>query len=104
MAEFRRTLASCYSGIMQVDYTVQIWKEGSQFIAHAMPIDVVSSGPTAAEARTALDEAVNLFLLTTQDMGTFEEVLQESGYEFRGNRWQAPEWIAVERHSTLIGA
>jgi len=25
---------------MDIEYTVQIWKEDSQFVAHAMPIDV----------------------------------------------------------------
>jgi hypothetical protein len=31
---------------MRVDYTVQIWREGAQFVAQAMPIDVVSAGST----------------------------------------------------------
>ncbi len=73
---------------MQVDYTVQIWKEGSQFIAQAMPIDVVSSGPSAPQARVALEEAVSLFLETAKGMGTLNEVLEESGYELQGDRWQ----------------
>jgi hypothetical protein len=28
---------------MRVDYTVTIWKEGSQFIAQALPLDVISA-------------------------------------------------------------
>ncbi len=43
-----------------IEYTVQIWKEGEQFIAHAMPLDLMSSGRTPDEARKALDEAVHL--------------------------------------------
>ena len=31
---------------MNIEYTVQIWQEGDQFIAHAMPLDVMSSGAT----------------------------------------------------------
>lgn len=89
---------------MRVDYTLQIWKEGSQFVAHAMPIDVVSSGSTPDEARVALDEAVRLFLSTAQEMGTLEEVLEECSYELRDGVWQAPEWVAVERHSALLSA
>jgi hypothetical protein len=27
----------------QIDYTVQIWKERDQFVAHAMPLDVMSA-------------------------------------------------------------
>src|ERR1039458_8457033 len=45
---------------MEIDYTVQIWREGGQFIAHAMPLDVASSGPTQQAARAALDEAVRV--------------------------------------------
>ena len=31
---------------ISIECTVQIWKEGIQFVAHAMPLDVVSSGKT----------------------------------------------------------
>lgn len=63
------------NGRMNIEYTVQIWKEGKQFIAHAMPLDVMSSGQTTDEAGKALDEAVHLFLATAAEMGTLEEVL-----------------------------
>lgn len=89
---------------MRIDYTVQIWREGSQFVAQAMPIDVVSSGSTPDEARTALDEAVRLFLSTAQAKGTLQEVLEECSYEFLEGRWQAPEWVALERHFALLTA
>ena len=38
---------------MQIEYTLQLWREGSQFVAHAMPIDVLSSGTTPDQARAA---------------------------------------------------
>ena len=38
-----------------IEYTVHIWQEGNQFIAHAMPMDVMSSGLTPESARKALD-------------------------------------------------
>jgi predicted RNase H-like HicB family nuclease len=59
-----------------IEYTFQIRKEGDQFVAHAMPLDVMSSGKTPDEARKALDEAVHLFLVTAVDMGTLDEILQ----------------------------
>jgi predicted RNase H-like HicB family nuclease len=46
------------SGAQDIEFTVQIWKEGNQFVAHAMPLDVMSLGKTPEEARRALDEAV----------------------------------------------
>ena len=61
--------------VMEIEYTVQIWQEGRQFVAHAMPLDVMSSGPSPEQARKALEEAVHLFLVTARDAGTCEEIL-----------------------------
>ena len=72
--------------LKDIDYNVQIWKEGNQFVAHAMPLDVMSSGKTQEEARKSLDEAVHLFLVTANDMGTLDEILQETGYETGGSK------------------
>ena len=60
---------------MKLGYNVQLWKEGKQYIAHAMPLDVSSSGPTPGKARVALKEAVDLFLKTAHEAGTLEQVL-----------------------------
>jgi predicted RNase H-like HicB family nuclease len=61
---------------VSIEYTVHIWQEGNQFIAHARPLDVMSSGPTPEAARKALDEAVKVFLLTIEDMGTTAEIME----------------------------
>lgn len=90
-------------GTVNIEYTVHIWTEGNQFIAHAMPLDVMSAGPSPDEARKALDEAVHLFLVTASDHGTLEEVLQEAGYELRKGSWVSPSWVATERHTAVIG-
>ena len=87
-----------------IKYTVQIWKEDNQFVAHAMPLDVMSSGETQEEARKALDEAVHLFLVTAADIGTLDEILQEAGYELKEGRWIGPSWVAIEKHSAVLGA
>jgi len=73
-----------------VDYTVQIWKEESQFIAHAMPLDVMSSGPAPEDACKAVDEAVGVFLRTAADQGTLDDVLRETGYILRDGNWMSP--------------
>ena len=90
------------SGTMNIENNAQIWKEENQYIAHAMPLDVMSAGPSPEEARNALDEAVHLFLVTAADMGTLEDVLQESGYKFRQGGWVSPSWVAVERRSAVV--
>ena len=91
------------SGEIQIEYTLQIWKESNQFIAHAMPLDVVSSGQTPEEARKALAEAVHLFLETAADMGTLNDILQEAGYELNQENWISPSWVAIERRSIAVG-
>jgi hypothetical protein len=63
---------------MEIDYTVQIWREGNQFIAHAMPIDVASSGPTADAARLALKEAVSLFIASAEEIGTLDKICSQN--------------------------
>ena len=89
---------------MGIDYTIQIWREGDQFIAHAMPLDVASSGATPQTARASLDEAVKLFIQTADDRGTLNEVLEDAGYEHVCSRWQSPDWVCFERHSASVAA
>jgi predicted RNase H-like HicB family nuclease len=63
---------------MNLETTVHIWKEGSQYVAHALPLDVMSSGSTPDAARHALDEAIRAFLLTAADAGTLDQILARS--------------------------
>lgn len=60
---------------MDIEYTVHIWREGQQFVAHAMPLDVMSCGPTADQASQALVEAVELFLATAAQINTLDDPL-----------------------------
>ena len=87
----------------KIDYTVQVWQEGKQYVAHAMPLDVMSCGSTPASASQALREAVELYLATAAEVGTLAEVLEEAGYEPKGQRWISPTWIALERQSVPVG-
>jgi hypothetical protein len=87
---------------MHLETTVHIWKEGSQYVAHAMPLDVMSSGSTPDSARHALDEAIRAFLLTAADAGTLEQVLEDCGYEHRGDQWVSPDFVALERHELAL--
>jgi hypothetical protein len=89
---------------MDIDYVVQVWREGAQYIAHAMPVDVASCGGSPQTARSAVDEAVRLFLKTAEEHGTLGEVLEDAGYRFDGVRWQSPDWIGVEKHSAPMVA
>lgn len=87
---------------MNIDYTVNIWREGGQYVGHAMPLDVASSGADPDAARRAVDEAVRSFIASCANAGTLEEVLEEAGYERIDGRWQSPSWISVERREVAI--
>jgi predicted RNase H-like HicB family nuclease len=89
---------------MQLDYTLQIWREGEQFIAHAMPLDVASSGATIDQAREAVREAVKLFVDTARDQGTLAEILEEAGYIRQEDQWHSPPWISTEKSSLRFAA
>lgn len=90
--------------IMKIGYTVQLWREAGQYVAHAMPLDVASSGSTPGKARHALREAVDLFLKTAQDEGTLEQILEETGYTRGARGWLSPKWLKTEKAATLVPA
>ncbi len=82
---------------MNVEMTVRVWmdRETKQYVAHALPIDVASHGPTAHDAQTALDEAVRAFIATAAKNGTLREAMEECGYEERGDDWIAPTVLST---------
>jgi len=88
----------------KIEYTVQVWQEGKQFVAHAMPLDVMSCGPTPERASQALREAVELYLVTATEAGTLAEILEEVGYEPKGQHWISPTWVALEKQSVPLAA
>jgi predicted RNase H-like HicB family nuclease len=87
---------------INIQYTVHLWREGKHYIAHAMPLDVMSSGHSCEEARQALKEAVSLFLTTALEQGTLQDILEETGYEFVHGNWQSPDWLAIEKHAAVV--
>ena len=89
--------------ISNIEFTVQIWKEEKQYIAHAMPLDVMSSGNSPEEAKKALDEALHLFWITAEEMGTLNDILYEAGYEYVDGQWICSHWVSIEKRCMAIG-
>jgi predicted RNase H-like HicB family nuclease len=54
------------------------FEEDSIIIAHCVPLDVSSCGHDLKEARRNIRDAVAGFIETCEEMGTLEEVLEES--------------------------
>jgi predicted RNase H-like HicB family nuclease len=79
------------------DFDVHIFKEGDTYVAYVPALDVSSCGATDGEARRNIRDAVRGFLASSADMGTLDEILQEAGYERKGDQWRAPEFVSLDR-------
>jgi predicted RNase H-like HicB family nuclease len=75
---------------MKLEIEAGFWKEGSQYVGRANPLNILSCGDTREEAEHALTEALELFLETAHDMGTLEDILLECGFTPVGDLWAAP--------------
>ena len=87
---------------MTIETTTRVWREGKQYIAHALPLDVSSAGDTPESARSALREAIELFVATARDMGTLDEILEECGYTRDHDGWRAPAIVTEARESLAV--
>jgi predicted RNase H-like HicB family nuclease len=63
---------------METQFTTQILKEGTTYVAHTPELDVSSCGGTKEKAVKNLEEAVRLFLEEAQKLGTRERILKEA--------------------------
>jgi len=80
-----------------IPYTVHIFKEGTAYVAYAPELDVSSCGASGEEARRNISEAVQAFVEASSEMGTLDEILEESGYQRDENGWRGPEFVSLDR-------
>jgi len=62
----------------------------------APELNVSSFGKTLEEAKHSLEETVEAFLEECRLQGTFEEVLEESGFLKRDNRWLTRQPVVAD--------
>ena len=82
---------------MQINFTIQIFKEGRMFVAHARELDVSSCGYSKKKALNNLMQAVRLFLEEADKKGSLEEILEEAGYTKKRTLLEAPKFISLEK-------
>jgi predicted RNase H-like HicB family nuclease len=88
--------------IQDLSFTVHIFKEGDTFVAYVPALDVSSCGATDEDARRNIRDALRAFLETSAEMGTLDEVLQESGYVLHDGQWEDPEFVSLDRLAISI--
>lgn len=63
---------------MNSSIRVEIFKEDDLYVALSPELNVSSFGETIGEAKESIKEAIKLFLEACREMGTLDEVLEES--------------------------
>ena len=81
---------------MEIQFTIQIFKEGRLFVAYAPQLDVSSCGGTEAKAKHNLLEATRLFLEEAEKMGTLDQILEEAGFVRRRQTFAGPKFISSQ--------
>jgi predicted RNase H-like HicB family nuclease len=81
---------------MNLSIRVEIFKEDDLFVALSPELNVSSFGETIDEAKESIKEAIEAFLEECREMGTLDEVLEESGFLRVENTWQSRRPVAEE--------
>jgi hypothetical protein len=89
-----RILSKRRTQLPEIDFTAQVWREGTAYVSYAPELDVSSCGDSVAQARTRLREAVSMFLEECSRRGTLDTILSESGFEKRGQTYRPRRIIA----------
>jgi predicted RNase H-like HicB family nuclease len=74
----------------------EFFKDGDIYVGLAPELNVSSFGEALDEVRRSLQEAVEAFAESCQAMGTFEEVMEESGFTKKGESWLPRQPVAAE--------
>lgn len=88
--------------MQDIAYTVHTFKEGGTYVAYVPELDLSSCGATNDEARRNIRDAVQGFLETCASKGSLGLVLEEAGYHRNGDKWEAPEFVALDRQKASV--
>ncbi len=82
---------------MDIQFSIQIFKEGKLYVAYAPQLDVSSCGGTEAKARKNLMEAVRLFLEEADRLETLDQILDEAGFVRRKQTIEGHRLVSTQR-------
>ena len=81
---------------MNIFVRIEIFKEGDIYVALSPELNVSSFGETIEDAKKSFKEAIEAFIEECQEMGTLEDVLEESGFSKVDDFWKSRKPIAEE--------
>jgi predicted RNase H-like HicB family nuclease len=87
---------------MKILVKAEVFKEGDVYVALLRELNVSSFGETIEEAKRAIKEALEAFIEECQNMGTLEEVLEESGFSKTNDSWQPRTPVVEEKLTDLL--
>jgi len=86
--------------VRRVVFRAEFFREGALYVGLAPELSVSSFGETLADAKRSLQEAVEGFIEECEAMGTFEQVIEEAGFEMKGDHWFPRQPVAAELLTT----
>jgi predicted RNase H-like HicB family nuclease len=87
---------------MNLSIRVEIFKEDDVYVALSPELNVSSFGETIDEAKKSIREAIEGFLQECREMGSLNEVLEESGFLRVENSWQSRIPVAKENLALAV--
>ncbi|MEK7397337.1 MAG: type II toxin-antitoxin system HicB family antitoxin [Candidatus Poribacteria bacterium] len=81
----------------KIIYRAEFFKEGDLYVGLCPELNVSSFGDDMEDAKRSLQEAVEAFVETCEEMGTLKEVLEESGFSYKRGVWNTREPIIEEK-------
>lgn len=81
----------------KLTFTVQVFKEGKQYVSFNPELRVASCGKTPEEAKNNLPDAIRGFLLSARKKGTLVDILEEAGFVKEKKSWRDPYFVSLDR-------
>ncbi|MFN2269134.1 MAG: type II toxin-antitoxin system HicB family antitoxin [Desulfonatronovibrio sp.] len=73
--------------MQQLNIKVEVFREDDLYVAVCPSLIVSSFGEIINEAKKSLVEALKIFIDECSEMGTIQEVLEESGFTKKDHEW-----------------
>lgn len=83
-------------------FTVQVFKEGKQYVSFNPELEVASCGNTPEEAKDMLRKAIRAFLGAATRQGTLNQILEEAGFVHAKKKWHDPYFVTLDRMSVSV--